>query len=38
VGITEIDIDDEALAEAMRLMGATTRQDAVNTARSVSTS
>lgn len=29
---TQIDIDDEALAEAMRLMGTTTKKDTVNTA------
>ncbi|MGW0705173.1 type II toxin-antitoxin system VapB family antitoxin [Streptomyces sp. NPDC002643] len=30
--VTQIDLDDEALAEAMRLMGATTKKDTVNTA------
>jgi Arc/MetJ family transcription regulator len=32
VSITQIDIDDAALAEAMRLMGTTTKKDTVNTA------
>ncbi|GAA1220025.1 hypothetical protein GCM10009665_07580 [Kitasatospora nipponensis] len=30
--VTQIDIDDEALAAAMRLMGATTKKETVNTA------
>jgi Arc/MetJ family transcription regulator len=32
MSVTQIDVDDEALAEAMRLMGATTKKDTVNTA------
>jgi Arc/MetJ family transcription regulator len=32
MAVTQIDIDDEALAEAMRLMGSTTKKDTVNTA------
>lgn len=32
MSITQIDIDDEALAEAMRLMGTSTKKDTVNTA------
>lgn len=32
MSITQIDIDDQALAEAMRLMGTTTKKDTVNTA------
>jgi Arc/MetJ family transcription regulator len=32
VSVTQIDVDDEALAEAMRLMGTTTKKDTVNTA------
>lgn len=32
MSVTQIDIDDEALSEAMRLMGATTKKDTVNTA------
>jgi Arc/MetJ family transcription regulator len=32
VSVTQIDLDDEALAEAMRLSGATTKKDAVNLA------
>jgi Arc/MetJ family transcription regulator len=32
MSITQIDIDDAALAEAMRLMGTTTKKDTVNTA------
>jgi Arc/MetJ family transcription regulator len=32
VSITQIDIDDDALAEAMRLMGTSTKKDTVNTA------
>ncbi|GHA09409.1 hypothetical protein GCM10010345_12400 [Streptomyces canarius] len=28
--MTQIDLDDEALAEAMRLMGSTTKKDTVN--------
>lgn len=30
--VTQIDLDDEALAEAMRLMGSTTKKDTVNAA------
>lgn len=30
--VTQIDLDDEALAEAMRLMGVTTKKETVNTA------
>ncbi|OUC96807.1 type II toxin-antitoxin system VapB family antitoxin [Streptosporangium minutum] len=30
--ITRIDIDDEALAEAMRMLGTSSAEDAVNTA------
>ncbi len=32
MSVTQSDIDDEALAEAMRLMGTTTKKDTVNTA------
>jgi Arc/MetJ family transcription regulator len=32
MSVTQIDIDDEALSEAMRLMGATTKKETVNTA------
>ncbi|MFC4057938.1 type II toxin-antitoxin system VapB family antitoxin [Planomonospora corallina] len=32
MSVTQIDIDDEALAEAMRLLGTTTKKDTVNTA------
>jgi Arc/MetJ family transcription regulator len=32
MSVTQIDIDDEALSEAMRLMGTTTKKDTVNTA------
>jgi Arc/MetJ family transcription regulator len=32
VGVTQIDIDDEALAEAMRLSGKSTKKDTVNLA------
>ncbi|OAH14409.1 type II toxin-antitoxin system VapB family antitoxin [Streptomyces jeddahensis] len=32
MSVTRIDLDDEALAEAMRLMGSKTKQDAVNMA------
>jgi len=32
VSVTQIDIDDEALSEAMRLMGTVTKKDTVNTA------
>ncbi|MFJ4676540.1 type II toxin-antitoxin system VapB family antitoxin [Kitasatospora sp. NPDC088783] len=32
MSITQIDIDDEALAAAMKLMGTTTKKDTVNTA------
>lgn len=32
MGVTQIDIDDEALAEAMRLSGETTKKGAVNMA------
>jgi len=32
MSVTRIDLDDEALAAAMRLMGATTEEEAVNTA------
>jgi Arc/MetJ family transcription regulator len=32
MSITQIDIDDEALAEAMRLMGTSTKKETVNTA------
>jgi Arc/MetJ family transcription regulator len=33
LSITRIDIDDGALAEAMRLMGTTAKEDVVNAAR-----
>lgn len=32
MGVTQVDIDDEALAEAMRLSGETTKKGAVNLA------
>jgi Arc/MetJ family transcription regulator len=32
VTITQIDLDDDALGEAMRLMGTTTKKDTVNQA------
>jgi Arc/MetJ family transcription regulator len=32
VALTRIDIDEDALAQAMRLSGATTKEDAVNLA------
>jgi Arc/MetJ family transcription regulator len=32
VGLTQIDIDEDALAEAMRLSGARTKKDTVNLA------
>jgi Arc/MetJ family transcription regulator len=32
MSVTQIDIDDEALAEAMRLLGTTTKKDTVNAA------
>ncbi|MFE6098824.1 type II toxin-antitoxin system VapB family antitoxin [Streptomyces laurentii] len=32
MSVTQIDLDDEALAEAMRLMGASTKKETVNTA------
>ena len=32
MSVTQIDIDDEALSEAMRLMGTSTKKDTVNTA------
>lgn len=32
MSLTQIDIDDDALAEAMRLSGARTKKDTVNTA------
>ncbi|MDX6315442.1 MAG: hypothetical protein QOF84_264 [Streptomyces sp.] len=32
VSVTQIDLDDEALAEAMRLMGVTTKKETVNAA------
>ncbi|WP_449348231.1 type II toxin-antitoxin system VapB family antitoxin [Streptomyces shaanxiensis] len=32
MSVTRIDLDDEALAEAMRLMGATTKKETVNAA------
>jgi Arc/MetJ family transcription regulator len=32
VSVTQIDIDDDALSEAMRLMGSTTKKETVNTA------
>lgn len=32
MSITQIDLDDEALGEAMRLMGTTTKKETVNTA------
>ncbi|MFP1627269.1 type II toxin-antitoxin system VapB family antitoxin [Streptomyces sp. 5K101] len=32
MSVTQIDLDDEALAEAMRLMGMTTKKETVNTA------
>ncbi|MFJ9104057.1 type II toxin-antitoxin system VapB family antitoxin [Streptomyces sp. NPDC102405] len=30
MSVTQIDLDDEALAEAMRLMGVTTKKETVN--------
>ncbi|MEU9834300.1 type II toxin-antitoxin system VapB family antitoxin [Streptosporangium sp. NPDC048047] len=30
MAVTRIDIDDEVLAEAMRMLGATTKEEAVN--------
>ncbi|MFF4410168.1 type II toxin-antitoxin system VapB family antitoxin [Streptomyces sp. NPDC001404] len=32
MSVTQIDLDDEALAEAMRLMGASTKKETVNAA------
>jgi Arc/MetJ family transcription regulator len=32
VSVTQIDVDDEALSEAMRLMGTTTKKETINTA------
>ncbi|MFI5566736.1 type II toxin-antitoxin system VapB family antitoxin [Streptomyces sp. NPDC051740] len=32
MSVTQIDLDDDALAEAMRLMGSTTKEDTVNEA------
>ncbi len=32
MGVTQIDVDDEALAEAMRLSGTKTKKDTVNLA------
>lgn len=32
MSVTQIDLDDDALAEAMRLSGATTKKDTVNLA------
>ncbi|MDF9813073.1 type II toxin-antitoxin system VapB family antitoxin [Streptomyces sp. SPB162] len=32
MSVTQIDLDDEALAEAMRLMGLTTKKETVNAA------
>ncbi|MFJ3975967.1 type II toxin-antitoxin system VapB family antitoxin [Streptomyces sp. NPDC090021] len=32
MSVTQIDLDDEALAEAMRLMGASTKKETVNMA------
>lgn len=32
MSVTQIDLDDEALTEAMRLMGVTTKKETVNTA------
>jgi Arc/MetJ family transcription regulator len=32
VSVTQVDVDDEALAEAMRLMGTTTKKETINTA------
>ncbi|MCX4747230.1 type II toxin-antitoxin system VapB family antitoxin [Kitasatospora sp. NBC_01287] len=32
MSVTQIDIDDEALATAMRLMGSSTKKETVNTA------
>jgi Arc/MetJ family transcription regulator len=32
MSVTQIDIDDDALAEAMRLMGTSTKKETVNTA------
>lgn len=32
MSVTQIDIDDDALNEAMRLMGTSTKKDTVNTA------
>lgn len=32
MSVTQIDLDDEALAEAMRIMGVTTKKETVNAA------
>ena len=32
MGVTQIDLDDDALSDAMRLSGATTKKDTVNLA------
>ena len=32
MSVTQIDIDDDALSEAMRLMGTSTKKETVNTA------
>jgi Arc/MetJ family transcription regulator len=32
MSVTQVDVDDEALAEAMRLMGTSTKKDTINTA------
>ncbi|WP_217162076.1 type II toxin-antitoxin system VapB family antitoxin [Streptomyces sp. AC512_CC834] len=32
MSVTQVDLDDEALAEAMRLMGASTKKETVNAA------
>ena len=32
MSVTQIDLDDEALAEAMRMLGTTTKKDTVNAA------
>lgn len=32
MSVTQVDVDDQALAEAMRLMGTSTKKDTINTA------
>ncbi|GAA3369407.1 hypothetical protein GCM10020367_12000 [Streptomyces sannanensis] len=32
MGVTNVDLDDEVLAEAARLLGTTTKKDTINTA------